>query len=149
MSCNLLHSPLTPYWPSPHFTLILITSFPLPLLPLPPSPLTPSPLSPYSPSHPLPLPPPPSPLTPPPTLSPYPPLPSHTLQDQYVFLHDAILESLNAGLLDAEITVDRLAAHMQELAREVGPSGKTGYVVEFEVSYIGTPCGRRIGNHAL
>ena len=58
----------------------------------------------------------------------------HYQQDQYVFLHDAILESLRTGLLDSEITVDNLMAHMEDLRRE-GPKGGTGYQAEFEVSH--------------
>ena len=51
-----------------------------------------------------------------------------------MFLHDAILESLRTGLLDSEITVDNLMAHMEDLRRE-GPKGGTGYQAEFEVSH--------------
>lgn len=52
------------------------------------------------------------------------------LQDQYVFLHDAILEGITSG--KTEMAVTSLARHLKELEM-IDQDGESGFKKEFNV----------------
>ena len=58
-------------------------------------------------------------------------------QDQYIFIHDAILESVTCG--DTQIETNNLRVAMRKL-KEYTQSGGSGYAQQFSVSYIVLYC---------
>jgi len=54
------------------------------------------------------------------------------VQEQYVFLHNAILEGIDSGKTD--IPANMLKAHIDALAIEDSSAGETGFEQEFRVS---------------
>ena len=57
------------------------------------------------------------------------------LQDQYIFIHDAILESVTCG--DTQIEAGNLRRRLTQLQNK-DESGRTGFELQFSVS---TQCG--------
>ena len=57
------------------------------------------------------------------------------LQDQYIFIHDAILESVTCG--DTQIEAGNLRRRLTQLQKK-DESGRTGFELQFSVS---TQCG--------
>ena len=57
---------------------------------------------------------------------------THTTQNQYIFVHDAILESVTCG--DTQIETFSLRVAMRKL-RERSLQGETGFQQQFSVSY--------------
>ena len=57
------------------------------------------------------------------------------LQDQYIFIHDAILESVTCG--DTQIEAGNLRRRLSQLQKK-DDSGRTGFELQFSVS---TQCG--------
>ena len=57
------------------------------------------------------------------------------LQDQYIFIHDAILESVTCG--DTQIEAGNLRRRLTQLQKK-DDSGRTGFELQFSVS---TQCG--------
>lgn len=58
------------------------------------------------------------------------------IQDQYGFIHDAVLESLICG--ETQIPAQNLPKAMKQLESIDPKSGKSGYEVQFEVCMIVT-----------
>ena len=58
-------------------------------------------------------------------------------QEQYIFIHDAILESVTCG--DTQIETNNLRVAMHKL-KERSQSGGNGYNDQFSVSYMQTQC---------
>ena len=54
-------------------------------------------------------------------------------QDQYVFIHDAVLESLTCG--DTQIPASGLSNAIKKLKQKDRETGKTGFETQFHVSY--------------
>ena len=54
-------------------------------------------------------------------------------QDQYVFIHDAVLESLTCG--DTQIPASGLSGAIKKLKQKDRETGKTGFETQFHVSY--------------
>ena len=59
------------------------------------------------------------------------PLPT---QDQYVFIHDAVLESLTCG--DTQIPASGLAGAVKKLKQKDRVTGRTGFETQFHVCHI-------------
>ena len=57
---------------------------------------------------------------------------THTTQNQYIFVHDAILESVTCG--DTQIETFSLRVAMRKL-KERSLQGETGFQQQFSVSY--------------
>ncbi len=53
------------------------------------------------------------------------------VQDQYIFIHDAVLESLSCG--DTQIPAGDLVRAIQRLSEKDAHTGKTGYETQFQV----------------
>ena len=53
-------------------------------------------------------------------------------QDQYVFIHDAVLESLTCG--DTQIPASELSSAIEKL-KEDRETGRTGFDTQFHVCY--------------
>ena len=60
-----------------------------------------------------------------------PPSPSDPPQDQYVFIHDAVLESLTCG--DTQIPASGLAGAIEKLKQKDSETGMTGFETQFHV----------------
>lgn len=56
------------------------------------------------------------------------------LQDQYVFLHDAVLESVSCG--DTQIPAGDLRIAIERLKQMDTDTGRTGYETQFQVYMI-------------
>ena len=54
-------------------------------------------------------------------------------QDQYVFIHDAVLESLICG--DTQIPASGLSSAIEKLKEKDRESGRTGFETQFHVCY--------------
>ena len=52
-------------------------------------------------------------------------------QDQYVFIHDAVLESLTCG--DTQIPASGLAGAIEKLKQKDSETGRTGFETQFHV----------------
>ena len=57
-----------------------------------------------------------------------------SLQEQYVFLHQAVMEALTCG--NTEIAPQDLRIAMNKLARAQKSSQRTGFAKEFKVSVL-------------
>ena len=55
-------------------------------------------------------------------------------QDQYVFIHDAVLESLTCG--DTQIPASGLSGAIEKLKEKDRETGKTGFETQFHVCQI-------------
>ena len=54
------------------------------------------------------------------------------IQDQYVFIHDAVLESLTCG--DTQIPASGLTSAIEKLKQKDRETGRTGFDTQFHVS---------------
>ena len=54
------------------------------------------------------------------------------MQDQYVFIHDAVLESLTCG--DTQIPASGLSSAIKKLKEKDRVTGRTGFETQFHVS---------------
>ena len=68
-------------------------------------------------------------------------------QDQYVFIHDAVLESLTCG--DTQIPASELSGAMEKLKQKDSETGRTGFETQFHVCYTHlctqSACGKCLG----
>ena len=55
-------------------------------------------------------------------------------QDQYVFIHDAVLESLTCG--DTQIPASGLSGAIKKLKEKNSETGRTGFETQFYVRHI-------------
>ena len=55
-------------------------------------------------------------------------------QDQYVFIHDAVLESLTCG--DTQIPASGLLGAIKKLKEKDSETGRTGFETQFHVCII-------------
>ena len=55
----------------------------------------------------------------------------YTLQDQYVFIHDAVLESLTCG--NTQIPASGLTNAIEKLKEKDSETGRTGFETQFHV----------------
>jgi hypothetical protein len=56
---------------------------------------------------------------------------AYSLQDQYVFIHDAVLESLSCG--DTQIQAGDLVMAIRRLREKDKTTQKTGFETQFQV----------------
>ena len=55
-------------------------------------------------------------------------------QDQYVFIHDAVLESLTCG--DTQILASELSSAIKKLKEKNKETGRTGFETQFHVCIL-------------
>jgi len=59
------------------------------------------------------------------------------IQEQYVFIHDAVLESLICG--DTQIPASGLIGAIEKLKQKDSETGRTGFETQFHVLSLVTP----------
>ena len=67
---------------------------------------------------------------------------SPTTQDQYVFIHDPVLESLTCG--DTQILASGLSSAIKKLKEEDRVTGRTGFETQFHVIHILMFCALKV-----